>query len=789
MIGFDGTASWFVYGIRFHCGRFEVSERAAADGSTELSVRLVPTTTSTMYGNFVVPTPPAYSAMCPGEDQVVTQIESEAARYDGNGPYIAAMRVTCSRAVLKRQGSGYQLELMPTGPLKIIGYSHGDLPKVLHSCGETGVITQFRGRAGAFIDSVAFACSELEFVAPGAWWKNPRALGGVSAALLVLLFAASAAWTRAANALLRWLPVVLAGTGGLGGALVNLVTVGIEIDRLVFFGTLAGTGFAAASLGLIDPRVFRRLVLAEPFRTLAPIMLRSASLRRTVFSAYVNRLERTLNASASEVRGAYFPLPVHFEGPADTRLMAAPSAHAADILRADSGSGTAEAAKVLIEAPGGRGKSMLLEFLLRRAIEDWRAGRSARIPILCEAQGRPWEQIISAALGGYALPDDVLAALLAEGDFILFADRLSESDARLADLTAFICSPGGTATAMVLASRPSSELRRALKQSATWCRLTPLPLEADSEALAALVRHYHSMDRCSASVDEVQSIVDSVCRGSDKLYAPILVRLTVRACASGEALVGIASVYEAAFKRLVSADTSEVSAPQQYFALRRRAVEFAVASYWHQGDRTGPFHGTPTELDALKAAGILVESRPRFGQPIGTTVHFFHDSMQSYFAAVGLAEVLESAQQSLADVLFWSAAAVEYRNHRSDLFGYTASELFCMLVHIAPIDAVEPILLTTLRAWGEKFDGKLARDDVSAVLPKTVAPVIANLPMVGLSGGAYLAAVLEQLGACPEEQRLSALAALYSRIAITAFEAAPPRKPELQAQDALRKVA
>lgn len=801
MMGFDYTAGYLLFGLRIHCGQLEVVASDASSG-TPFRVRVRPGAQSEMYGNNVIPAPTVQSLSCAGDDQVMTQVESFATHLDGKGPYINELSMTCSQVALVQEDDTYRVGLIPVGHLELVGNYVPDATSVVNDCGDHGVMTQIHLRAGAYIDSTAFGCADLSVEVPaGPSPKAPanlaydeRFMGVVSALALIAVFVLLSNWTRTSGAFLRWLPPLLAGGGGIVGFLLRYLPTGVKISQVHFIGTLSCVGLLVLMTGAVNGRAFRQLSQIEPFRTLAPIALRSSRLRRRAFASYVDQLARSIAPTKREVlQGTYLPLPADLETAEGTRTVNDPHEELGawlfgDASPTDARADERDAPKLLIEAPGGRGKSTLLNALLLDAIKRFDSGASHRIPVLCTPRNKPWEQLLAEALGPHGLADNILTAQLAAGDFVLFADGLSESDARASELATFIRSNPGSATPMAMACRPGAEFRRAVCGSSNWCLVTPQPLGANSKALRGFVEHYHALDACRLPVEEVLSIVDRICQDSDKKYSPILVRLTIRACASGGAAESIASVYESTFRQLVIGSVAAADAQAEYLRLREVAIRFACESYWQEEEREYSFKGTASDLERLKASGILnAPTVPhRFGEAIGVTVRFFHDSLQSYFAAVGLAEALKKTPASIDDALLWMAGSPRYRKDRSDLFGYEGSELFCMVAHIAARDLLQQTLHKALQSWARTLDGKLARDDVAEALPGRLRGLVAVAPD-GMSGGTYLQRVLSEAAQrLSDEMRLTVLEALYARLARIAFDNGAYTKPELELGEQIR---
>src|SRR5262249_22463539 len=83
---------------------------------------------------------------------------------------------------------------------------------------------------------------------------------------------------------------------------------------------------------------------------------------------------------------------------------------------------------VIIEAPGGRGKSALLRELVCRAIDQFeKSPGSSPLPVLLTGAGDSIEELLKRTLASVLVSPDQLAAHLEAGDFFLVLDGVSES--------------------------------------------------------------------------------------------------------------------------------------------------------------------------------------------------------------------------------------------------------------------------------------------------------------------------------------------------------------------------
>jgi hypothetical protein len=295
---------------------------------------------------------------------------------------------------------------------------------------------------------------------------------------------------------------------------------------------------------------------------------------------------------------------------------------------------------------------------------------------------------------------------------------------------------------MVLASRPDATLSAVVRESPNWHVVVPSLVS--EERLPVFAAAYLEADAHPASdLEKVLALVRATCRTNDWTYAPILVRLAVKAHTATAGVQDVATVYEQAFESIVR--TASLTGHEDYARLRGAAVEFALQTYWKHGERSGPVTWPDAVLSAtvgrLRDAGILVgAAEAAAGSSQARRVRFFHDSMQSYFAAVGLAAIPTT---DWAHTLVRAAGAPEFVRDRSDLFGYEGSELFCMLVDILGPRCTET-LVSLLVSWSVAYDGALVRDAIAASLPPVVRTQHdAAVNVLGMSAGRYVTSVLE----------------------------------------------
>jgi hypothetical protein len=491
-----------------------------------------------------------------------------------------------------------------------------------------------------FGSNVAVTWPEVRFDVP--LWQRRWLRTVVLATLLVALTTALLRLRITDSTVQNWLPLGawLAG-GGLASIPQAQETFGI--DGVLLGGILAGAMVLALPLGLTWPAAFRDLARAEPFRRLAPYALLIPRLRRRLFAEYVSELRQTLEDACTVAnREEYVDIPADAQSRlADKKLAAllwkgpegelkVPAEEIKNLLTASP------PAHVLVESPGGRGKSALLRQAVRLLLDAFEQNPNGPLPVLCDVKKGEddFTEMARRGLARHLVAADSLGWYLRNGYFVLVFDGLSETPLDPAALRTFVRGEYGESTGLLLTSRPQATYREAVQASPRWVLLEPRRL--DDTTLPAFVTNYAKADAkvLNRPPTALSPQLQSACRGGDGTYLQILVRLAVRFSGDGDTTV--ADLYRRTFTGLLRASQSEQASAD----LLDEAGKVSVETYWSNGYRKLAYAQAPAArkvvLGKLLAANILMPAaRERPGED-PREVQFFHDSMQSYLTAVGL---------------------------------------------------------------------------------------------------------------------------------------------------------
>jgi hypothetical protein len=488
--------------------------------------------------------------------------------------------------------------------------------------------------------------------------------------------------------------------------------------------------------------VFQVLSRAELFRQLASLALFLPQARRRLFAVYASKtLVPKLNQAREDaLHEEYAVIPATGEGGRESwqRELRLPAEEIVRMLTERDGS----SAHVLIESPGGRGKSALVREVARLLLESFLADPGNPLPIYCDGQAVEFKQVtdinrmVALALGDYQPLPDQLAEQIRSGLFVLIVDGLTESNLSAGLIREYVA--GNKASRLLATSRPDAGYHQAFRTADHWAIVEPKPL--DGSTLKAFVSKYGRAGLPAASfprellaafwLDEgaLNALVAEhagptvsgtslspelleACRSADgQSYLQILVRLALGLPdASARSL---SDLYERTLERLLRNPAKTVTVDQIKADTRRLCLE----TYWETGERRLLFadakEGNKKTLGVLKDAGIVVAD----GTPVVSTrepqrVRFFHDSVQSYMTAKALAVKYDGQAEKLRLTLRRAAANPLFTNTRpgSD----ARSELFSMCCHtFGEPAAVARLVADDLKDCATRFADFLVPDDV-----------------------------------------------------------------------------
>jgi HEAT repeat protein len=619
---------------------------------------------------------------------------------------------------------------------------------------------QKKTRALAYVPAIQSILAPLDTpLPPWVWTVLAVAIINVVAVLLFLL-------RPGRGALEKWLPFLAYSTAGVGAGLTEFWTQQLHLDLRLLGGLLIGELIVLLAAGVVSPAVLRQLAKVEPLnRVVVPLALRFPWSRRRLFRNYVlavrNQLERDMRQANNE---RYITVPADMS----TNRAAKPGQRpdpATDILQFLTGS---EAGHVLIEAPGGRGKSALLREVVERALKVFESDPAkSRLPVLLTGTGESLEKMAEAALQPVLLMPEMLAVHLEAGDFFLVLDGVSESGLSDKVLSSFVQGQYGDATPLLLGARPTRAYRNVIEGAAHW--MTAEPRRLDETTLVAFITHYGGRG--------LSEPIKAACRGRDQTYLPILVRMAMTLGGDGDSAATVADVYRGYFLRLFEAQFPDEA---KRFKRLDYAARWCLATYWKDGLRRRTYDASAMQQGLLQA-GVLIPADSLV--PTGE-VQFFHDSMQSFLTAHGLG-VLDAAADGYGRlprpkdaraggswdrgrVLLWAAANAKFTKARADILPTGGTELFQMyLAAFRPWDELRPWLHGELKKWAQNHDEDLRRKDVLEAIPSAIVTLTKGIR----GAGKLLAAAADAcLDADERQGSLELLGILYARIAPLVYD-------------------
>ncbi|EPX65116.1 hypothetical protein D187_000541 [Cystobacter fuscus DSM 2262] len=516
----------------------------------------------------------------------------------------------------------------------------------------------------------------------------------------------------------RWLPFLGWSANVLGGS--GLFLAGMantwRIHFPIFVGVLFLELLLGLVLGLVSPAAFRLLASTRPFWWMVPVALGLPSTRRNIQAEYVAHVGRKVEAWRHQANHEqYISLPALFrEGMTPASPAGTPAPSSATYLTREPPEERIvrfltqpAGGHVLIESPGGRGKSALLREVVRRMLSDFLEDPSKPLPVLCDGRGPTLEGLVFQALASNPLSKDIHEFLLLRGDYVLVVDGLTESALSTESLKAFLDGRYGHCVRLLLTSRPHLGFRQAVEGSSHWMIAEPRRL--DDETLGRFVAAY-----APEGHPQAEKRLEA-CRGADGTYLPILVRLALLFGHGSEE--GIAALYEAAFRGLLRRQGVSGEEDTELLAW---AGEFCLRTYWIQGIRSLRYRNAPEQgqMQKLLHAGLLVpeDASVTPGQPPGQ-VRFFHDSMQSYLTARGLFTRVHA--ELTWDILWRAAADPLFRTDPSELDSGADSELFQLCLQVfGPEEKLRRELRRQLLEWATLHDDDLSKRDILNTVPE-----------------------------------------------------------------------
>ena len=554
----------------------------------------------------------------------------------------------------------------------------------------------------------------------------------------------------------RWLPMLCAVLGS-GTTFFDWASA-YNIDAALLTKLLVVSVLLLTAAGLVSPPVYRTLAQIQPFHFITPYFLLLTSVRRRMFAPYVRwareQLRQAKEHANHEVYSA-IPATVREQHDQTQRIVENPATEILKHLTESYG----QRANVLIEAPGGRGKSALLREVIELSLEQFMQDPRAPLPIICDGNKGSIDERVRAALGKHAISPETLATQIQAGHFFLVIDGPAESKLAPDQISEWVTNERAEAAPLLVASRPRDDIQRSIKKAEHWVVVEPQRLT--DETLEVFQNAYLANDRKNAgdTPSKLTEKIKGVCRGLDGTYLPILVRLAL--LVDTQKVHGIASLYACTFEELLRGESDTQA------ALLDDASSMCVDTYWTTGQRTIVFDRAPEPrvrlMERLLQAGVLVPSDPASGL-VGKPreVRFFHDSMQSYLTARGLL----NGTKPWPDLLSEAAGHLRFREAGRADNPEHGSELFRMCLQVfGPEDKLKDVLQTELLRWAVDYNKRLNRHDVERVVPARLKERLDQIVPPELGAGTALTEVVNLCATEDSNRAVEVLGTLYARIA------------------------
>lgn len=617
---------------------------------------------------------------------------------------------------------------------------------------------------------LAVAWPDVRFEPP--WLSHPKVRSVILVAMVLAVWLVLLRVGPAAPAVTRWLPSIVAVTSG---GVVHFPEVAQSVDAPTVVVLLGALVLAGLPVGLVSPAAFRTLAQAAPFHWCAPWALLLPMVRRRLYGSYVTALQAQLRGAREGAQHeTYVSVPVRIvaESTRNERVTDAPI-DAREVARRWAADDVDTRRTVVIESPGGRGKSALLREVIRLVTDEFVANDRLPLPVVCRGEDdskASIEDLMRQALGRHIVSEEVFQQELARGGFLPVVDGLTESTIGSGTVLTYCRNANAEACPLLTTKRPEGdrggEILNALESAPRWVRLEPLRL--DQNELANFERSYIEEDaKRGVAGKPLSAGLQKICQAGDGTFLPILVRLCI--VAGDDSAETVKDIYEGAFNVLLKGSNEEPNVDQ--------AAALCVDTYWKDGRRSLLLGSVAADKRAC--VQLLIESnmlvptvRNRVtGDP--QEVSFFHDSMQSFLTASGLFRLPDAWDhfgRAAGDPLFAKGQA--------EFSGIGVPELFAMCLAVyGPKDLVRERLRLDLERWSADLDDELQKKHVKlAIPPSAVAPLSRVNQQLG--AGQLLRHLADQ---CRDS--LEDLAYIYARIAPRAWQAMVTRPPATPVAD------
>lgn len=533
-----------------------------------------------------------------------------------------------------------------------------------------------------------------------------------------------------------WTPLVLAAmafTGVFGTSMAAAGAIGVPL----FVRLFAGTAVVAALLGAASTRFMRTLVAIEPYRTIAASIIALPRVRRRWYAGFIAHTRAALAAEAhfrdaartgeggSE---AYVPLPadvtIHEPGPGGTIVrQSLVSGRPHELIQGELRGPGPRATVVVIEAPGGRGKSCL-----KRQVVDLlcRGGAAAeRVPVICEVTEAGPEHDLRRGLKSLGDCEPIVAVEQRLGRYVLVYDDAVTRGLK-AERLADLCERH-PALGVLVVTREYPELVRELGSVARVVVVTPRLLTEGN--LEAFVRAYIGTLPVAPFRERAAAL-----RGVGNTYLPVLVRFAIHAYVQGfaSATLTIRDVYERTMRELLDGQFPGQDDPAAADGRRRRVdeaierlMDLCRRSHWEAGRPYLEYPRAAADDRQVLAlglrSGLLVDAGAGLAAREPVSVRFFHDSIRSYLVARWAVRAYEPRGEWRPLVDFLEAVATRP--------GFRESEIFPMALSMAATGsarAAADALAERVAGWADEVAAALSLMNVKTAAPFEVAASLAD---------------------------------------------------------------
>jgi hypothetical protein len=569
---------------------------------------------------------------------------------------------------------------------------------------------------------------------------------------------------KTGEAIHKWIPILTYFGLTAASGTVNVFEVwylNIPLLLLILFGEIALLVAGAA----ISRRLFFLVAEIEPLNLISLRMIMwSPKRRRRIFGNYLASVGNQLQRNREGANGERYVIAAgnvrSFSNCTPNRESNPAAAIVAFLL-----SPTEVAARVLIEAPPGRGKSALLREVTLCILDRFKTnGCRVPLPVLLPITKGSIAESVARGMIAASVPRHVAALLLRRNWAMGIIDGITERGLDDATLEEMLQDGPSQSTALLVSSRPSQRnVRHCIEGAARWLHVEPTSL--DDDELGVFISNYGS--------GTLSATLRTACKGPDG-YLPLLVRMAMKLQDTDGGDWTISDIYRQYFFEAVRYDAVTDS---EKAALLQEASKWCLDTYWRNSLRTVNYEATSLQ-ERLKRHGLLVSADPL--EP-PKRVRFFHDSMQTYLTAYGLALEDERAYSLLprpdgiqapvtwdrSRVFLWVAAGPVFSDESAGAGLPSGLEMFgmCLQTYDQRTAYFSNWLRDEILQLGSRYNQDLRRRDICAIIPNDISPEFG-----GDDGAATVLIAATTAASALGENGVAALGKLYYGIARLVYE-------------------